>query len=185
MEDKKTLRRKYSEIRGSIADRNLDSIIAEKFMNLPFTALADCVLLYASFGSEIDTWKIAELLWKKSVPTAFPRCGKNGEMTFHTVSSPDELKEGSYGIREPDPILPQPEITRNTVCLVPGLAFTLKGERLGYGGGYYDRFLSRFPQTVRVSLAYEELIAESLPVMPYDQKTGYIVTQERTVLCNV
>ena len=186
MEEKKFLRKKYSEIRKNICNKKeKDLIIAEKFLNGSFLKSADCVLMYASFGSEIDTWNITRMLWDRNIETAFPRCGKDGIMTFHTVNSADELKEGMYGIREPDISLPQPEITENTVCLVPGLAFTEDGGRLGYGGGYYDRFLNSFPFVKRVSVAYEELFAESLPIMSHDLKTDYIVTQERTVMCNV
>ena len=71
-----------------------------------------------------------------------------------------------------------------TVCIVPGLAFTEKGARLGYGGGFYDRFIAAYPEITTIALAYEAMITDSLPVQEHDMTVELIVTEERTVLCN-
>lgn len=182
MEDKKLLRKKFSEIRKNIPDKSeKDILIRKAFLeNLKNT---DTILLYASFGSEIDTLSIAgELFGNYTV--AFPVSHKDGVMTFHVVKSPDELHKGMYGIYEPDASLPQPVITDKTLCVLPGLAFMTDGSRLGYGGGYYDRFLEKYPQIHKIALSYEELITENLPVMFHDIRADYIVTPERTVFCH-
>ena len=72
----------------------------------------------------------------------------------------------------------------SSVCIIPGLAFTEDGGRLGYGGGYYDEFILANPQLYTIALAYEELIVQQLPLMQHDLKVDLIVTEERTVLCN-
>lgn len=182
MEDKKLLRKKFSEIRMNIPDKHQkDTLIRKNFIDT--LKNTDTLLLYASFGSEIDTLSIAGMLFEKYT-IAFPVSHSGGIMTFHTVKSLSDLHKGMYGISEPDTSLPQPLITDKTVCVLPGLAFTPDGARLGYGGGYYDRFLHKFPQIIKIALSYEELITENLPVMSHDIRADYIVTPERMVLCH-
>ncbi|MCM1507280.1 MAG: 5-formyltetrahydrofolate cyclo-ligase [Ruminococcus flavefaciens] len=182
MEDKKLLRKKFSEIRKNIPDKTgKDIIIRNNFLKT--LRNTDTVLLYASFGSEIDTLSIAGDIFGKCT-VAFPVSHKDGVMTFHIVESLSELHKGMYGIYEPDSSLPQPAITENTLCVLPGLAFTPDGARLGYGGGYYDRFLQKYPQIHKTALSYEEIITENLPVMSHDIQADYIVTPERMILCH-
>lgn len=182
MEDKKLLRKKFSEIRKNITDKaNKDILIRNAF--LKHTENYDTFLLYASFGTETDTFSIAEKLFGKYT-VAFPKSQKDGIMTFHIVESSDELHKGMYGIYEPDSSLPQPVITDRTLCVLPGLAFMADGSRLGYGGGYYDRFLAKYPQIHKMALSYEELITKNLPVMQHDLKADYILTPERMIFCH-
>lgn len=182
MEDKKLLRKRFSEIRDNISDKNIkDSLIRKRLLeNLDNI---DTVLLYASFGSEIDTLSIADELFG-NYTVAFPVSQKDGIMTFHVVNSLSELYKGMYGIYEPDNSLPQPEINKRTLCVLPGLAFMKDGSRLGYGGGYYDRFLQKYTHIHKIALSYEELITDNLPVMPHDVRADYIVTPERMILCH-
>lgn len=185
MNEKASLRKKFSDIRASVPDKNLrDASVTQNILSLEEIKNADCVLLYASFRSEIDMRMLFHSLRELGIDTAFPLCGKNGEMTFHIVYDDSQLSAGAYGIPEPDPSLPKPVITDRTVCIVPGLAFTETGGRLGYGGGFYDRFLAANPQITTVSAAYEALITDSLPLMQHDLTVRYIVTEERTVICN-
>lgn len=185
MDDKKALRKKFSEIRAAVPDKNnKDAAITERIFSLDTVKNSDCVLLYASFRSEINMRELFTLLRNDGKETAFPLCGKDGRMTFHIVRNKNELTKGAYGIPEPDPALPQPVLTDKTVCIVPGLAFTVQGGRLGYGGGFYDRFLADDPQIITIAAAYEALMTNSLPLMQHDLMVKYIVTEERTVLCN-
>ncbi len=185
MNEKSLLRKRFSDIRASVSDRTAkDASITRSILSLNEVKNADCVLLYASFRSEIDMLMLFGCLRELGIDTAFPLCGKNGEMTFHLVYDASQLSAGAYGIPEPDSSLPQPVITDRTVCIVPGLAFTAYGGRLGYGGGFYDRFLAANPQIITVSAAYEALLTDSLPLMQHDLTVRYIVTEERTVICN-
>ena len=186
MTDKKSLRKQFSALRKTLKNEVSDSAITARLLSLNEIASADTVLLYASFGSEINTWELAEkLVWLGKI-TAFPRCGENGSMTFHCVSELSQLRNGTagkYGICEPYAELHEPPLSAKTVCIVPGLAFTPDGGRLGYGGGYYDRFLAGFPKICRIALAYEGMLTNELPLMSHDLKVDIIVTEERTVLC--
>lgn len=182
MDDKKILRKKFSEIRKNIKGKTeKDTLIRNAFFK--YLGNIDTVLLYASFGTEIDTMSIAEKLFGKYT-VAFPLSRKDGIMTFHTVKSADELHKGMYGIYEPDASLPRPEINNSTLCILPGLAFTADGLRLGYGGGYYDRFLAEYSHIHTMAFAYEELITENLPAMQHDIRADYILTPERMIFCH-
>ena len=183
MEDKKALRKRFSALRRSVRSPEKDVLIAERLLSLDRIKNADIILMYASFGTETDTWDIARKLIAAGKTIAYPLCGEKSSMTFHTVENLSQLIPGSYGIPEPPAELPQPVITEDTVCLVPGLAFTAEGARLGYGGGYYDRFLPRYPQIYTIAPAYGALVTDELPQLGHDFRINMIVTEERTVLC--
>lgn len=182
---KKAYRKKFSEIRASITDKAAkDADITERLLDLDVVREADCLMVYASFGSEVETYGIIDELLGTDTKIAYPRCNDDGTMSFHVIESYADLHEGMYRISEPDASLPLAEITDKTVCLVPGLAFTEKGGRLGYGGGYYDRFLMENPDIYTIALSYEALITDEIPLMQHDLMVNSIVTEERTVLCN-
>lgn len=187
MQDKKQLRKHFSELRKNSKTQENDRQIAERLLSHEKLKNARTVLLYASFGSEADTWHIAEKLLEKGTVLAYPKCRKDGIMKFHVIDSLARLRDGRrgmYGIYEPDEMLPQPVLSGDTVCIVPGLAFTENGGRLGYGGGYYDRFLAGLHEIYKIALSYEAILTDELPLLPHDLRVDSIVTEERTVLCN-
>ncbi len=184
---KKELRQYYSAQRKNIKNTEKDNAITLRLLSEEIIKNADVVLLYASFGSEINTWDIAQTLLDRNVTLAYPLCGEDSEMTFHVVSSFAQLtvnQYGKFGIREPDISFPQPVITEKSVCILPGLAFTEVGGRLGYGGGFYDRFLAKNENVNKIALSYEKLIVPELPLLPHDIRTDMIITEERMVFCN-
>lgn len=182
--DKKTLRRICSDKRAAVQLKaQKDSAIAKRILSDERIIGADTVLLYASFGSEVSTAEIIRSLIALKKPVALPKCENNGIMKFHIVTSEDQLSAGKYGIPEPDDTLAAPVLTERTAVVVPGLAFTEKGYRLGYGGGYYDRFIADNPFVYTIGITYEELIAPSLPCLPHDITVNAIATEERMVLC--
>ncbi|MBQ8961103.1 MAG: 5-formyltetrahydrofolate cyclo-ligase [Ruminococcus sp.] len=182
MQDKEELRRRFSQLRKGAKSPEKDRLIVQRLLGE--IGGADTVLIFASFGSEPDTWTVAEELLKAGRNVCFPRCRAGGQMTFHKVTELAQLVENpdSFGIREPDESLPCPVIGSDAVCIVPGLAFTEKGERLGYGGGFYDRFLAK-NKVHTIALAYEECVTDTLPQSQHDLRVDMIVTEERTVLC--
>lgn len=184
MQDKKTIRSICREIRGAVKDAELKSIAAaENILSFNKIISADTVLLYASIGSETKTDLLIKNLLANGKKVALPRCSDNGFMTFYCISSITDLINGKYNIPEPASFCQEAEITHNTVCIVPGLAFTNSGARLGYGGGYYDRFTAANPGIYTIGLTFEELILSELPVLPHDLTVNAIATEERMVLC--
>ena len=181
MQDKNELRRHFSEVRKAAKTDAKDAVITEKVLALYEVAEADNVLMFASFGSEVDTWDLARKLIDINKALAYPKCGKDGVMTFHIVNDTADLKEGAYGIPEPDSSLPCPDITARTVCIVPGLAFTEKGARLGYGGGFYDRYLSAHPQAKTVMAAFAVQETDQVPSDVHDRRMDAVVTEKELV----
>ncbi len=185
MEDKNTLRRFYSHIRENIPDRSgRDRLIVRNILELKKFSEADTVLLYASFRSEPDTAELTRILLKSGIRPAFPKCFENSDMKFFHICSPDDLVPGKFGISEPSESCREAVYTDRTVCIVPGLAFTELGGRLGHGGGFYDRFLQKNSGIFTIAPVYEALIAQELPLLEHDIKMDMIVTEERKVSCD-
>lgn len=108
---------------------------------------------------------------------AFPRCLPGRQMEFRLVSDPGtELIPGAYGIRAPREELPLAAPGDMDLLLTPGVAFTRSGERLGYGGGYYDRYMPRCAKAKLIALAFCEQILASLPTEAHDLRIPYLFT---------
>lgn len=181
--DKKALRRKF------LSERAAQDAAEKQYMDRKITAhvlehesyrRADCIFAYVSTPQEIDTRALLRAALAAGKTVCVPLCGAAGEMTARQISSLDELRPGAYGIDEPDAAareIPPEEIA---LALVPALACDRQGYRLGYGGGYYDRFLCR-TGAIRMALCAEQRLMESLPHTALDQRCRWIIT-ERQVL---
>lgn len=135
--------------------------------------------VYVSSEIEVDTRSLIEVMLsdgiRVAVPVSHPR---DCSMSFYYINSLGELKEGIYGILEPDENeAKKANFNEKTVCFVPALSFDKKGFRLGFGKGYYDRFLSSF-SGVTVGLCYEECISEKLIHDKFDQAVQSVITEK-------
>jgi len=185
MTDKKSMRTLCRKLRNSIDKKTEKADSASKILlNFQKFLDTDNVLIYASVGSELGTRKFIQKLLDLGMNIALPKCYEGGIMSFHIIRSWDEMSDGKFGIPEPPESNPEPELTEKTICIVPGLAFTESGERLGYGGGFYDRFFSAHPQLFYIGFTYEDLIVPKLLTMSHDMKVNAIATEERMVLCS-
>ncbi len=140
------------------------------------------VYLYLSIGSEVDTMPVLRELWKRNIPVAAPRVEGN-EMAFYYIRRPEELSPGFRGILEPVTAVSLAE-EKEALILAPGAAFDLRGYRIGYGGGYYDRYLKAHPGHMAMALAYEFQLAEEIFADPWDEPVQWILTEERTIRCS-
>ena len=141
---------------------------------------ADTLLGYAPFGFEIDIMPILRQALSDGRRVALPRTHGGGIMTFHYITSEAELIPGRLGIREPREDAPLLSVTPTTLCLVPGIVFSTRGGRIGYGGGYYDRFLHENPVST-LGIVYREFILPTLPGGRYDRTVTALCT-ERGIL---
>ena len=182
-EEKTKIREKYKQLRRNITTENkgeFDRKICEKFLGCVSYRYCDTVLMYSPVRDEINVDAIAEAAFKDGKKVAYPRCvpGTN-KMNFYYVKSLDELQKGSYGIPEP------PETNErynkkdggSAICLVPAVVYDKSGYRLGYGKGYYDRYLGNFSGSV-IGVIYKELITDSLPKGKFDVRANALVTEE-------
>ena len=142
---------------------------------------AEYVLLYAATEGEIDVNAIAELALEKGKKVCFPRCDKKTHtMTYHIVNSLDELAVDSYGILEPAedaPIYEPEKDTGAAVCFVPGLVYDKAGYRLGYGKGFYDRYLSAFSGCT-IGVVYSDYILPVVPRGRFDVSVDILLTEK-------
>ncbi len=133
---------------------------------------ADSVLIYADYNYEVATDRIINYALLQSKKVFVPVCYEDSLMNFYRIFSIDELYPGRYGIREPivfdNLIFSDSELNESTLCIVPGVAFTVSGERLGYGKGFYDRYFERFPIQNRIGICYKCQIVEKLPTDEHD-----------------
>ncbi|WP_424767976.1 5-formyltetrahydrofolate cyclo-ligase [Paenibacillus sp. sgz302251] len=165
-------RERWSEQACVIAGAFLESRAAAVFM------------VYVPFRSELDLSGLIEWGWHTGRKVVVPRCvAADRSMTLHYLRSWDELVPGAYGIREPNVVMTPPlaEDFVPDVVFVPGLAFDRQGGRLGYGGGYYDRFAERIKQSeskpIWIGAAFEAQLVERVPVEPHDFPMNGIVTE--------
>ncbi|MCL2518582.1 MAG: 5-formyltetrahydrofolate cyclo-ligase, partial [Oscillospiraceae bacterium] len=157
-----------------------DKKICERFMALVTYRYAEALLMYAPHGSEIDVSHIARHALQSGKIVAYPRCDTQGyTMDYHIINSFDELEKGAYGIMEPLANLPVYDIDSGlkTVCIVPALVYDRHGYRIGYGKGYYDRFLAGF-KGARVGLVYNDFIVSNVPRGRYDLAVDVLVTEK-------
>ena len=141
-----------------------------------------CLLCYAPTRGEIDLMPLAKEALAMGKEVAFPISHpEDCTLTFHTVKSLDELVTGTYGIPEPPSHAPQFKNTPDTICLVPALSFDREGYRLGYGKGYYDRFLSSF-EGGSAGVIYKEFILDRVSQSRYDRSIDAIVCEEGIII---
>lgn len=176
---KKQLRKEHLALRAGLSATQkaaLDAALCREIAAHPAFLCCDVLLCFFPVRDEPDLTAFYQLARKRGVKTAFPRC-TGSKMTFHVVADEQELVEGRFGIRAPREDAPLADLTAHTLCLVPALAATKAGVRLGYGGGFYDRFLPDFPGTTLLPI-YSMLIRDTLPCEPTDQRIRYILTEK-------
>ncbi len=153
----------------------------ERLLN---TRQPETVFLYAPFRGEADIFPLAAgLLEREECAVCFPRCvaGSLGRMEFWRVRSLKELSLGAYGILEPD----KEQCVRVTappdVIVLPGVGFDRQGFRLGYGSGYYDRFLAGVPDAFCIGAAFSCQVVAGLPHDRWDRRVHCLVTEQEVL----
>jgi len=167
---------------ADVASRNSRSqAITQKLFALPAYRAAHVVAAYASFGSEFDTSEFLANVLKDAKQLLLPRINHaQRALELRHVTDPGvDLVSGVWGIREPAERCPIVSVTKVEFMLVPGVAFTAGGARLGYGGGFYDRLLASLDRRVaRVAAAFELQMVDHLPEGSHDQRVDRVVTEQ-------
>lgn len=176
-EVKKALRRELIARRRSmrVEEKQVaDAAIFERLM--PLLDNADMVLTYISTEIEVDTRRLMRYCFENNIPVAAPVSG-DSELTFYPVAGFDDVSEGRFGILEPVRRAEAAVCTERTVCIVPALCADGEGLRLGYGRGYYDRFLADFCGK-SVILCYGTFRME-VPAEPHDKRADLTVFEDK------
>lgn len=185
MSDEKSLLRRELRLRRrempSEERAELSRRIAERLLSTDEYRRVDTVLCFVSTDIEVDTTLIIEAALDGGKRLAVPRCLPDRQMEFGLISSTAELVTGAYDIKEPPACCEviDPADAVSAICIVPGLAFDKDGYRLGFGGGYYDRFLPHF-RGKACGICYESFILPQLPKGRYDRPVDMLVTDEKT-----
>ena len=172
--DKSQLRRQFRSLREALTPQEVvlaSAAVCRQLATWSVLHEAQHVLSYLAFRNEPDLGSLVELL--PSIRWAVPRI--DGTRLALHIFDPDRLVRHRFGMLEPAPDLPTVEPSALDVALVPGVAFDRRGVRLGFGGGFYDRFL---PTTAaaRVGIALDCCVTDALPYEEHDQTVDWVVT---------
>jgi len=189
MVDGKELRKQKLLLRDNLnGQENVDKsrIIENKILNLEEIKNAKRIFIYVSFRSEVSTiWLINQLMKRGkeiSVPMTYVKEKKMDAICIDSLE--DDLAPGYCGILEPKKELLETNRTdpkKVDVVVVPGSVFDERGGRFGYGGGYYDKFLSEIPEATRIGLAFDIQLVKVAPIEDHDELLDYVVTEERII----
>lgn len=175
-----------TEKRGEIKERRramdpadkhrLDERVRRNVLRLYQYRRARVVIAYVSTAIEVDTRGIIDSALAQGKRVALPRCVEGTRlMRFYLIRSRADLEKGSFGLMEPKTACEPLVSTKNSICLVPGLAYDRAGYRLGYGGGYYDRFLCGY-HGPKIGVVYARDLVRTLPHGRYDQTVDMIAS---------
>jgi 5-formyltetrahydrofolate cyclo-ligase len=162
-----------------------DRAIKEHLFGLNEFQKAKIIFFYFSFGSEAATQKMIRECLSAQKRIFLPAVNRDKkELLWAEVQDFKTLKPGPYGILEPSQNFKELAVEKIELVIVPGIAFDRYGFRLGYGGGYYDRFLCILPPRVaKIGLAYELQIVEEIPCEEQDYPVDKIITEAKIIDC--
>ena len=177
---KRELRAKYRRIRERMnagQKKEWDHMIFCRLVEAPFYKRAKTLFCFVSTAIEVDTIAILKQAFADNKTVAVPKCmDRNGHMEFFIIHSLDELREDMFGLLEPDPAQCEKATDfTDALCILPAFAFDTEGVRIGFGKGYYDRFLQRF-SGVKAGICYNNCMTSSLPHGRYDVPADFVVT---------
>ncbi len=184
MESKRDIRRVLLKKRNSLTEvqrEKYSKLIAEQLFSLNQYVSADTILIYASYQSEVFTYPIMEHALNTEKKVFCPKVLGSGIMEFYEITSPEDVVCGYKNIPEPKHTdFPYSNTeTSNPLMLMPLVGFDNRKNRLGYGGGFYDRYLHRFPNMEKFALGYECQRSEDIiPVEETDIRVDFIITEK-------
>ena len=179
-DEKNLIRKQMKQLRADMTrtERFEKSMqIFEQLITVPEFKRADRIYTYVSMDNEIDTIMLIDYSLSLEKRVFVPRVSGK-DMEFYEISDISELSPGYMGIYEPDINGREPDYSRTGFMCMPGLAFDRSYNRIGYGGGFYDRYLSVENKLYKAALAYEAQLLESIPAQDGDVRPDMIVTEE-------
>ncbi|WP_320047491.1 5-formyltetrahydrofolate cyclo-ligase [uncultured Ilyobacter sp.] len=186
MKKKKTEMRKILLERrdqlSSTQKENLDEDIFKNFTKSIFYKNAETIFIFVSFGSEVNTHKIIEKAITDGKNVCVPKINsKDKEMEVFKIESMNDLKEGYYGILEPSEEKSRAAVEEIDLVVVPGVGFDINGYRIGYGGGFYDKFFSSMEKEIpKVALGYNVQMVDEVPTEEHDKRINGLITESHT-----
>ena len=186
--EKQRLREEHLAAREALSEQErsvLDDRITQKLLAISEYVEATTVLTYVSVSSEVSTRMFIECALRDGKTVAVPRCLPGHCLEFVAITSLDQLIAAPFGLLEPPKELPAltEEQMNASICIVPALLVDIKGYRLGYGAGFYDRFLSTYPGK-KICLAYQQNLSRTtLPHAAFDVAVDVVITESDVLTC--
>lgn len=182
---KKEIRRAVLKARSELDGETAalaSQVICRRILDIESYERAEDVCLYVPVNNEVDVMLLAEAAMEQGKRVWVPKVIKKGEkdqageMVFNRYEGMDRTVTGPYDIVESlsEEIL---EPGENTLVIMPGVAFTWSRDRIGYGGGFYDRFLQENPQVDTIAVCYDLQVVDEIPVEESDMKPDYVVSE--------
>ncbi len=185
--EKHKIRAYYKKSRAALSAevrKMLDVTICANLSELPIIKNTDTVLVFYPVKNEPDIRPFIKNLYAMGKRVAFPVSNSDDcTLTFKYVCDLDDMVNGAYNIPEPSADAIIAKDLSNCVCIVPALVFDRYGYRIGYGKGYYDRFLKDF-QGSSIGIAYGDFVVDTLPYEPTDMTVDMIITERGIILPN-
>lgn len=190
---KKELRKEAKAYRSSLSvgDRlNKSTDIINNLKGIEEFIKAEEIIMYASLQDEVETLCLMRELLEAGEKQIYCPVTQGDEMEFYQIQTMDDLNEGNFHVLEPEvseDALLKPIKDINYCMIMPGLMFDKKGNRLGYGKGYYDKYLAKLSEDINmttIALSYEEMVKDEIPAEETDQKADYVVTESAVLYIN-
>jgi 5-formyltetrahydrofolate cyclo-ligase len=176
--DKKTLRHTISEKKRSLSEAQIVSkseVLAQKLFKTKQYQQAESLYAYMSFNQEVRTITIIERAWEDGKRVAVPKIIGRDMVFIWIFSFEHLLPQGACRI--PEPVKDGPVADdQSALIIMPGLAFDLAGHRVGYGGGFYDRFLEREPNHPRIALCFDFQLVDQIEAEAHDVLVDQVIT---------
>lgn len=185
MKDKATFRKQFLEKRRALSLEDFlcrSNDIRRQLIALPEIQTTGTLLTYVSSkDNEVDTWMIIQWALNRQIQVFVPKTLPGRQLAWHRILALSDLKPNRFGIFEPDSTPSKPaHYPASAPVLVPGIAFTPQGFRIGYGAGYFDRFLAKHGGR-RIGLAFDFQLIPEFPVEAHDVPLELIVTESRVI----
>lgn len=178
---RKVIKEKRRLIASNLSPKTAGQAIISRIIGLEEFIRAKTVIMFYPMGDEADILPLFELSRDLEKKVAFPCSLGDGKMIFRYADNLSQLITGKFNIPEPQGIKFEiPSNPDDSICIVPALAIDMNGHRIGYGGGYYDRFLAIYNGT-SIGIAYDDLIIDNIIVEPFDIPVDIIITERRTI----
>jgi 5-formyltetrahydrofolate cyclo-ligase len=179
---KNEIRKKVLAARDSLLPEQRSSksrAIEERLFSLPEFKSAHAVMFFASFRSEVETIPMIRRALEEGKRIILPKVKGNDLALFRIMNVDSDVSPGAWAIPEPGESVPA-GIDAIDLIVVPGAAFDERGNRLGYGAGFYDKLLSAFTKPT-IALAFEMQLVPQVPADPHDIPIRKIVTEKRVI----
>ena len=175
---KKSMRRYYSQLRSAMPRKErseAETTICHQLKEMLLTWKEHRIHTYLPMGEEVNIWPVIRWAIGAGMELTVPKTLPKRRLEHLLFLDPEDLTYGVFGTRHPRLAVPNPG--PYDVILVPGLAFDSQGNRLGYGAGYYDHFLTEQPAAIKVGICFSEQIAQSVPHEDHDIPMDAVITE--------